>query len=126
MGDMNRTQLIECIKNGRQVTLQLTDAEVVSIKLDYKPVNAYRVCQMYKLVVKDPLLGAVYFSSFSDKFSDISKSDKISLKVTVTGIGDASEKYPDPILFAKALTRKGDAVTIARPVVEYANDLPNV
>jgi hypothetical protein len=123
---MNRQELIDNVTSGRQVTIQLTDAEVVSTKRDLRRVNHYRAANLYKVVVVDPVFGSVFFSSFSDKIGDINRGEKVSLKVTVTGVGEPSERYPDPILFAKPLTRQRDAVTIARPVVEYASDLPNV
>ena len=123
---MNKNQVIDLINSGKTVTVQLTGAEVVSVKQDYKPINRFYTGTLYKIVVKDPVLGAVYFGTFSDRLRGVDRGDKISLKVTLTGIGEASERFPDPILFAKPFTRKGDAVAIDRPVVEYANDLPNV
>jgi hypothetical protein len=52
----------------------------------------------------------------------VCKGDKISLKVMISGIGDVSERYPDPILFAKACTKRGDSVTVLPPVADE-NDL---
>lgn len=106
--------------------MQLTDAKVVSSKRDVRPISHYRAGTIYKIVVVDPVFGSVFFSSFSDKLAALSVGEQVSLKVTVTGVGDPSERYPEPILFAKPITRQRDAVTIARPVVEYADDLPNV
>lgn len=123
---MMRDQVIELINAGKTVTIQLDGAEVVSSKWESRSINAYRMASLYKIVVKDPILGTIYFGSFSDKLSQLGRGDKISLKVTLTGVGQATERFPDPILFAKPCTRKGDAVTIDRPVVEIANDLPNV
>lgn len=118
----HRQELIDMIKSGKTVTINLTQAEVVSSKRDLKPINHYRAASLYKIVVKDPVFGSIFFSGFSDKLASIGYGDKVSLKVTVTGVGDASERYPDPILFAKPLTRKGDSVTIEKPVV-YEPDL---
>lgn len=123
---MNREQIIATIKSGNTVTIQLSGAKVVSTKRDIRPIGQYRAGTIYKIVVVDPVLGSVFFSSFSDKLADINLGEQVSLKVTVTGVGDPSERYPEPILFAKPLTRQRDAITIARPVVEYASDLPNV
>lgn len=130
---ITRDKLIEYINNGQEVTIQLVDAEIVSLKEVFVQGNARRAGPRWyipskttRIVVKDPVFGTIFFSSFSDKFNTADRGDKISLKVTVTGIGSATQRYPEPMLFAKALTRQRGAVTIARPVVEPANDLPNV
>ena len=107
---MNRTELLEHVKSGRMVTLLLTDAKVVSIKDEWK-VCKNTTAKLFKIVVVDPVLGAVYFSGFSDKLRAIEHGALISLKVTVTGMGDATEKYPDPILFAKPHLRGSDTIT---------------
>lgn len=133
---MNRTELIKNVKEGHKVIIQLKDAEVISVKdgvyypSNYNPV--YRPSRSWygrpsvssrsgtrylKIVVKDPEMGVVFFKTYSSKLFDITKGDKISLKVTVTGVGDATEKYPDPIVFAKVLTLKRDSFTIVKPTV---------
>lgn len=120
---LNRQEVIDHVKNGRTVTLVLDGADVVSIKWVPKPISHYRVATVGKIIVKHPELGTIYFGTYSSKFDNVRKGDKISLKVMISGIGDASERYPDPILFAKACTRKGDAVTVL-PTVADDSDLP--
>lgn len=131
---MTRSDLIEKVKSGVTVTIQLQDAEVVSVTYGtyfpnhYNPtyrrswygrssVSSQSGTTYLKVVVKDPVMGAVFFKTYSSKLSDLEKGDKISLKVTVTGVGDATERYRDPIMFAKVHTRKGDSFTIAKPIV---------
>ena len=119
---LNRQEVIEHIKSGRTVTMILESADVLSIKWEPRPVNRYAVATIGKVVVKHPELGTIYFGTYSSKFDTVRKGDKISLKVMITGIGDVSQRYPDPILFAKACTRKGDAVTVL-PTVTDETDL---
>lgn len=118
---MNRTELIENVNNGRRVTIMLSGAEVVSAKKELKPINHYRCATLYKIVVKDPTYGAIYFGGFSDKLLELFSSGyntaRVSLKVTVTGVGESSDRYPDPILFAKPHLKKGDPL-----VVDFAID----
>ena len=112
-----RNELIELIKSGKTVTINLNKAEVVFSKRDLKPINHYCVANLYKFIVKDPVFGSIFFSGFSSKLADLNLGDMISLKVTVTGVGDPSERYPDPIVFAKPHTRKGDSITVDKPIV---------
>ena len=140
---MNKLDLVANVKNGHTVTIQLKDAEVISVKDGvYYPSTVYhpRYRSWYgrssvstrsgtrylKVVVKDPELGVLFFKTYSSKLTDLCKGDKISLKVTVTGIGDATERYPDPILFAKAHTRKGDSLSIDKPIVSEPDLTVNV
>jgi len=104
---MNRTELMELVKSGKMVTIMLNDAKVVSLKDEWK-VCKNTTALLTKIVVVDPLLGAIYFSGFSEKLRRVEYGSLISLKVTVTGMGDATEKYPDPILFAKPHLRGSD------------------
>jgi hypothetical protein len=120
---LNRQEVIDHVKNGRTVTLILDAADVVSIKWEPRPVGRYTVASIGKIVVKHPELGAIYFGTFSSKFDNVRKGDKISLKVMISGVGDVSERYPDPILFAKACTKRGDSVTVLPPVADDS-DLP--
>lgn len=107
---MNRTELMELVKSGKMVTIMLNDAKVVSLKDEWK-VCKNTTALLTKIVVVDPLLGAIYFSGFSEKLRRVEYGSLISLKVTVTGMGDATEKYPDPILFAKPHVRGSDTIT---------------
>lgn len=140
---MNRPELMELVKNGKKVTLMLTDAKVVSVKTDWKvckqttaPIaNASsgfyndlkpqygHTAQLFKIVVVDPVLGAIYFSGFSEKLSRVEYGSLISLKVTVTGMGDATAKYPDPILFAKPHLRGSDTITSKPAADALAGDV---
>jgi len=114
---INRQNLIETVKSGRTVVLQLTNAEVVFRRKDLKPLNHYSVANLYKVIVKDPTFGTIFFSGFSQKLADIEFGDKVSLKVTVTGVGDPSDRYPEPILFAKPNARRGDSIMIDKQVM---------
>lgn len=112
---MNRNELVDLIKSGKKVTLNIVQAKVVFAKGDYIPVyrgGHSKMCYVNKIIVDDPTLGSIFFSGFSQKLRAINHGNKISLKVTVTGVGDPSQRYPNPILFAKAHTRKGDSVVI--------------
>lgn len=110
---MNRTELMELLKQGKSVTLMLTDAKIVSLKDEWK-VCKNTTALLIKVVAVDPVLGAVYLSGFSEKLRKLEFGSLISLKVTVTGMGDATEKYPDPILFAKPHVRGSDTV-VSKP-----------
>ena len=117
---MNRQELISNVKNGRNVTIMLNGAKVLSAKKDYKPISHYRCATLYKLVVQDPTYGVIYFGGFSAKlgeFFDCGDNSTISLKVTVTGVGDATRRYSEPMLFAKAHLKKGDPLVIDHGVV---------
>lgn len=111
---MDKAKLLETIRRGTEVILEVKDAEVVSIKKDVRHINKWRACTFLKFVAVDPKLGPVWFSTSADKFWNINLHDKISLKVKVTGVGDPSDKYPDPILFCKPALRGEKAVEIIR------------
>lgn len=115
---MNRNELIDTVQNGRQVVIMLDGAEVVSAKKQLKPINHYSVATLYKIIVKDPTFGVIYFSGFSAKLLEMfsHNSVKVSLKVTVTGVGEPSDRYPEPILFAKPHLKKGDPLVIDMPI----------
>jgi hypothetical protein len=123
---MNRTELIDNVKSGRRVTIMLNGAEVVSAKKDLKPINHYTCATLYKIVVKDPIYGAIFFSGFSEKmlemFSSGYNAAQVSLKVTVTGVGESSDRYPDPILFAKPHLKKGDPLVVDFPIDTTSQD----
>lgn len=115
------------------VEYELKDAEVISAKVGHFYPTSYhpRYRRSYgtkflKVVVKDPEIGVLYFSTYSDKLWSLEKGDKVSLKVLINGVGDATDRYPDPILFAKAQTRKRDSVTITKKIADdsAANELP--
>lgn len=110
------------------VKYDLVDAEVLSAKIvDKNLYNSYRRITVTKIVVKDALLGCVFFQTSSDKLFDVARGDKISLSLTLTGVGTPTEKYPDPIIFAKANTRKRDSVVVNKPAAEpsaVGDDLP--
>lgn len=119
---MNRTELMELVKSGKMVTIMLNDAKVVSLKDEWK-VCKNTTALLTKIVVVDPLLGAIYFSGFSEKLRRVEYGSLISLKVTVTGMGDATEKYPDPILFAKPHLRGSDTITSKPAADTLAGDV---
>lgn len=128
---MTKNELIALVKSGRTVTLNLVEAEIVSVKKDFVILHSKpgqgpgrRAASVTKIIVKDSELGAVYFSGFSEKLKQLYRGHKISLKVTVTGVGDPSNRYPDPILFAKPHTRKGDSVVIKDDLTEDRDNLP--
>lgn len=131
---MKRNELISLVESGRDVTLKLVEAEIVSVKKDFihmrpgvGPVGhrfTVRTLSVTKIIVKDSELGAIYFSGFSEKLKQLYRGQKISLKVTVTGVGTPSNRYPDPILFAKPHTRRGDSVVIKDDLTEDRDNLP--
>lgn len=127
---MNKSELVNRVQNGNKVIIQLTDAEVVSIKKDhFKTYRSGWAAGSYKkFVVKDPVYGTIWFCSSGDFFWNLDVDDKISLKVTVSGVGTPSERYPDPILFAKPLRKsKDNPVSVVKgyssPNVEDSVDL---
>lgn len=107
---MNRDEVIQKVQNGGRVIVQLTEADVASIKKDYFRTSrsgwaggAYR-----KFVVQDPTYGTVWFASSGEWFWNLDVEDRISLKLEISGVGTPSERYPDPILFAKPLRKSRD------------------
>ena len=121
---ISRQQMLDYLKQGREVTVELTNAQVVSVKSELRPISHYRCATLTKIIVRDEVLGSIYFGGLSDKLRSINYGNKVSLKVKVTGVGDATERYPDPILFAKPLTRKGDSVKVEAPPADtQENDL---
>lgn len=123
---MNRSQLIDSLKRGHTVVVNLQNASVVFCKSELRPINHYRASRLTKIIVNDPVYGSIFFSGFSAKLDAISRGDKISLKVTVTGVGDPSDKYPEPILFAKPATRRADSIAINTPVATDSDLTVNV
>lgn len=117
---MNRDELIKLVKDGKRVVVMLNDAKVVSAKKELKPINTWHCATLYKFVVKDPVFGTVFFSGFSEKLIEIFGKGygdiKVSLKVTVTGVGKASDRFPEPMLFAKPNLKRGDPLIIDCPV----------
>jgi hypothetical protein len=118
---LNTTELDGMAIRKKTVEYSLVDAEVVFAKRytnhlfrDLSRANRGRPISGTKIIVKDPVLGSLFFQSTSDKFLGVERGDTISLVVSLTGVGTPSEKYPDPIIFAKALTRKRDSVLISK------------
>jgi hypothetical protein len=111
---IDKNEIMQMVKDGKRVAVMLSDAKVVSVKREARVVGRGRVANatLFKIVAVDENLGPVFLSSFSDKLSDIDFGQMISLKVTITGVGDASEKYPDPILFSKPHIRGRDPITV--------------
>ena len=118
-----RNEIIEILKSppsldGIQMTkpainYDLLAGEIVFAKKYYHIHNGQHI-KGIKIIVKDAVLGSVFFQTFSSRFFDVEKGDKISLTLTLTGVGEPREGFPDPIIFAKAQTRKGDSVLIQK------------
>lgn len=127
---MNREDVMKMVKDGKRVVIMLNKAEVVMSRSTPMVVKGVTSAMLAKIIVKDPVFGTVYFSGFSQKLFDMFEKDginaQVSLKVTVTGMGDATDKYPDPILFAKPHLKKGDPLEIDFPVdaTRMDSDLP--
>lgn len=127
---MNRTDLMQMVKEGKRVVIMLNKADVVMSRSTPMPVKGVSSAMLAKIIVKDPVFGAVYFSGFSQKLFDMFEKDginaQVSLKVTVTGIGQPTEKYPEPMLFAKPHLKKGDPLMIDFPIdaTGMDSDLP--
>lgn len=124
---MNRDEVIKLVKEGKRVVIMLDAADVVMCKSTPMPLkNMSGAAPLAKIIVKDPKFGSVYFSGFSNKLFDMFTKDginaQVSLKVTVTGVGDPNEKYPEPMLFAKPHLKKGDPLVIDRPVDATGTD----
>lgn len=109
---MKKNEILDALKNGKTVTVNVTAAKIVWRDDVLKPINHYRSALLTKIIIADDDLGSIFFSGFSDKIACLRRGEKVSLKLTVTGVGQPSDRYPDPILFAKAHTRKNDAVTV--------------
>lgn len=118
---LNSTELDGMAIRKKTVEYSLVDAEVVFAQIVTKSLfNSYRSVTVIKVIAKDPVLGSVFFQTSSEKLFDIERGDRISLVLSLTGVGTPSEKYPDPIIFAKALTRKRDSVHISKKDVAPA------
>ena len=123
---LNSTELDGIAIRKPTIQYSITDAEVVFAKSYTAGLfragryNRGVMVRGVKVIVKDPVLGSVFFQTTSDKLYSVERGDKISLVLSLTGVGTPSEKYPDPIIFAKALTRKRDGVTIGKPEVTAA------
>lgn len=127
---MNREDLVKMIQEGKRVVIMLNKAEVVMSRSTPMPVKGVTSAMLAKIIVKDPIFGTVYFSGFSQKLFDMFEKDginaQVSLKVTVTGSGQPTEKYPEPMLFAKPHLKKGDPLMIDFPIdaTRMDSDLP--
>lgn len=110
---INRDKVVDVVKSGRDVTVLLRNATIVSVKSDIHRYGGQGSLRR-KIIVKDPQLGSVWFSSFSDQFSSVERGDKLTMKVTVNGVGDSTRQYPDALLFAHTNTRSNNAVTILK------------
>lgn len=120
---IQREKIVDLVKAGRAVRVQLNQATIVSIKEEREKFGygitwgssiSFNTGIRKKIVVRDPQIGTVWFSSFSSKFDDVQRGDRLTLKVDVNGVGDPSEKYPEPILFAKTNTRAQNSVTVTK------------
>lgn len=109
---MNKSELIERINGGSSVILSLDCVKVVSIKRDVRQFNRWAMGSVLKIVAVHPEYGPIWFSTSGSKFWDINLHDTISLKVKVTGVGEPSKAYPDPILFSKPIGRGENSVKI--------------
>lgn len=111
---MNREQVKDILNKNKSVTLNLENVEIIFVKeeLKYSEKSRSRPFWMTKVILKDSELGSVFISSFSNKFRTLHKGQKISLKVTITGIGDANSKYPDPLFFARAELNRGEGIVV--------------
>lgn len=130
---LNSTELDGMTIRKPTVQYTITDAEVVFAKSYTAGLfragryNRGVMVRGVKVIVKDPVLGSVFFQTTSDKLYSVERGDKISLSLTLTGVGTPTEKYPDPIIFAKANTRKRDSVVVNKPAAEpsaVGDDLP--
>jgi hypothetical protein len=128
---MNRDEVMKLVKEGKRVVIMLDRADVVMCKSTPMLIRGQmRSAMLAKLIVKDSNFGTVYFSGFSEKLFDMFTKDgvnaQVSLKVTVTGVGDPNEKYPEPMLFAKPHLKKGDPLVVDFPVdaTKSDDDLP--
>lgn len=127
---MNRDDLIKMIKEGKRVVIMLNKADVVMSRSHPMALKNNQVADLAKIVVKDPIFGAVYFSGFSEKLFKMFARDginaQVSLKVIVTGMGQPTDKYPEPMLFATPHLKKGDPLEIDFPVdaTQMDSDLP--
>lgn len=112
---MNRTELVDLVKSGRKVTIMLAGAQIVSAKKELRPINHYKCATLYKIVVNDPIWGTIYFGGYSGRLHELYSQNigkKVSLKVTVTGIGTPTTRYPEPMLFAKPHLKKSDPFVV--------------
>lgn len=119
---LKTSELVGFTEKNKTVNYELVDAEVVSVKKVVWAINHYKVATAMKVVVKDSVLGSVFFQTTSDKLYGVNRGDKISLSLTLTGVGTASERYPDPIIFAKAKTRKRDSVAVTKAATQPSGD----
>lgn len=123
---LNTTELDGMAIRKKTIEYSIVDAEVVFAKSYTAGLfragryNRGVMVRGVKVIVKDPVLGSIFFQTTSDKLYSVERGDRISLVLSLTGVGTPSEKYPDPIIFAKALTRKRDCVHISKPGVAAA------
>lgn len=103
---MNADKIRELVADGRTVVVMLTNATVVSVKSDFIRLRSGHITGVKKFVVKDEILGTIWFSTSSNKLWNMVEGDKITSKVTLTGMGKPTPRYPDPIMFAKINARQ--------------------
>lgn len=103
---MNADKIRELVGDGRTVVVMLTNATVVSVKSDFLRLRSGHITGVKKFVVKDEILGTIWFSTSSNKLWNMVEGDKITCKATLTGMGKPTPRYPDPMMFAKVNARQ--------------------
>lgn len=111
------TQTVEFhLRSGKTVKVSLDQAKVVSSKIKSVPISHYKSIRVKSLVVVDPKYGAVYISSSSDKIFNADFGDTLTGKILLTGLGEKSERYEDPIKFSKVIRGKEGEISLHKGI----------
>ena len=95
--------------------VSLNNAKVVKRTLApnlFKKFNEWKNVDIVKVVLLDPKLGATFISGTSTQIHNLHRDDTVSGEINITGVGDPSEKFPEPILFAKLIRGKSGKLEV--------------
>lgn len=103
--DRSEIKLEKLSQFGFTQKVKINRAKVIKATVVPKLINHYRVRELSKLVLVDEKLGTIFISGFAnDLFRN--KGALLSGIIELTGVGDATEQHPVPMLFARKVRGK--------------------
>lgn len=103
--DRSEVKLEKLKQYGFSQKVKINKAKVIKSTTLLKAINHYRCRELAKLVLVDEKLGAIFISGFSNDLF-IERGKLVTGVIELTGIGEATEQYPEPMLFARKVRGK--------------------
>lgn len=112
--DRSEIKLEKLNEFGSTQKVRINRAKVIKATVFSKLINHYKVRDLSKLVLVDDKLGTIFISGFAnDLFQN--KGTLLSGIIELTGVGNATEQYPEPMLFARKVRGKVGTLTVEEP-----------